>query len=320
MERPDAAGRGAGRWLCLEWQDLPQPLEDRPRHYRHPLERTPVLWFARQTVGGGAIVKAGGSKNVRCAIYTRVSTDQGLEQDFNSLDAQHDASQAYIRRKITVNEAEAACVQTIFQSYLTLGSLNLLMADLRARGIVTKVRSLKTGQTAGGIPFTRGPLAYLLRNRFYVGEVAFKGETLTGEQPAIVDRDLFDAVQAKLNEQVTNHKLSRSTSEALLLGRIYDDRGHRMTPSHVRKGAIKYRYYISSALLQGRAKQAGTISRIPAHEIEALVAKSVRGHLNDPTEIADAILVHNQVARVEVQSDRLVIELANAKAADRIFG
>ena len=35
-------------------------------------------------------------KVVRCAIYTRVSTDQGLEQDFNSLDAQYDASQAYI--------------------------------------------------------------------------------------------------------------------------------------------------------------------------------------------------------------------------------
>ena len=34
---------------------------------------------------------------VRCAIYTRVSTDHGLEQDFNSLDAQYDASQAYIR-------------------------------------------------------------------------------------------------------------------------------------------------------------------------------------------------------------------------------
>ena len=37
------------------------------------------------------------SECVRCAIYTRVSTDQGLEQDFNSLDAQYDASQAYIR-------------------------------------------------------------------------------------------------------------------------------------------------------------------------------------------------------------------------------
>jgi hypothetical protein len=124
-------------------------------------------------------------------------------------------------------------------------------------------------------------------------------------------------VQAKLNEQVTNHNLSRTGSEALLLGRIYDDRGHRMTPSHVRKGSIKYRYYISSALLQGRAKQAGSISRIPADEIEALVAKSVRSHLNEPTEIEDAILVHNHIARIEVQSDRLVIELINAKGVDR---
>ena len=42
-------------------------------------------------------MKTGPKKSVRCAIYTRVSTDQGLEQDFNSLDAQYDASQAYIR-------------------------------------------------------------------------------------------------------------------------------------------------------------------------------------------------------------------------------
>src|SRR5436189_709427 len=97
MERQDAAGRGVGRRLCLERQDLPQPVEDRPGHHRHPLERTPVLWFARQTVEGGAVMKTGGSKKVRSAIYTRVSTDQGLEQDFNSLDAQYDASQAYIR-------------------------------------------------------------------------------------------------------------------------------------------------------------------------------------------------------------------------------
>ena len=34
---------------------------------------------------------------VRCAIYTRVSTDQGLDQDFNSLDAQYEAASAYIK-------------------------------------------------------------------------------------------------------------------------------------------------------------------------------------------------------------------------------
>jgi hypothetical protein len=71
-------------------------------------------------------------------------------------------------RRITVNEPEAETVRTIFRSYLKLGSLNLLMADLRKRGIVTKVRTLKTWETIGGIPFTRGPLAHLLRNRFYI--------------------------------------------------------------------------------------------------------------------------------------------------------
>ena len=393
-------------------------------------------------------MKAGQAKLVRCAIYTRVSTDQGLEQDFNSLDAQYDASQAYIRsqahagwtlvrskyddggfsggntdrpalqrllddvragkvdiivvykvdrltrsladfaklvelfdrhgvsfvsvtqqfntttsmgrltlnvllsfaqferevtserirdkiaaskrkglwvggmaplgydtkdRKITVNDAEAECVRTIFRSYLKLGSLNLLMADLRKRGIVTKARMLKSGETIGGIPFTRGPLAYLLRNRFYIGEVVFKGETLPGEQPAIVDRALFDEVQAKLNEQVKTHKQVRITSEALLAGRLFDDRGYRMTPSHARKGAIKYRYYISSALVQGQVEQAGTVSRVPANEIEALVAKSIRNHLGEHADSEDAVLIRDHVVRIEVQSDQLIIELANAK-------
>src|ERR1700678_4419506 len=94
-------------------------------------------------------------------------------------------------RRITVNEAEADGVRSIFRRYAELGSLNLLMADLRKRGIVTKVRTLKSGEQIGGIPFTRGPLAHLLRNRFYIGEVALKGEVLKGEQVPIVDKDLF---------------------------------------------------------------------------------------------------------------------------------
>jgi len=54
-------------------------------------------------------MKMGGSKQVRCAIYTRVSTDQGLEQDFNSLDAQYNAHKPISGvRRVTRNGPNAA--------------------------------------------------------------------------------------------------------------------------------------------------------------------------------------------------------------------
>lgn len=395
-------------------------------------------------------MKSGSSKHIRCAIYTRVSTDQGLEQDFNSLHAQYDASQAYIRsqahagwtllrtkyddggfsggntdrpalqrlladvragkvdvivvykvdrltrsladfaklvelfdahnvsfvsvtqqfntttsmgrltlnvllsfaqferevtserirdkisaskrkglwvggmvplgyhtkdRKITVNAPEAERVRTIFRLYLKLGSLNMLMAELRKMGIVSKTRALKTGKTMGGIPFTRGPLAHLLRNRFYIGEVVFKGETLKGEQPAILDRDLFDAVQAKLDQQAQSQTSRQSRSEALLMGRIFDDAGNRMSPTHARKRGVKYRYYLSSALLNGEVERTGAVSRVPAATLEAVVITSVRQHLKSPAAMDDRSLIETHIARVEVHREQLIIRLAQGERA-----
>jgi DNA invertase Pin-like site-specific DNA recombinase len=390
------------------------------------------------------------AKTVRCAIYTRVSTDQGLEQDFNSLDAQYDAASAYIRsqahagwtllrakyddggfsggntdrpalqqlladvrsgkldvivvykvdrltrsladfaklvelfdanavsfvsvtqqfntttsmgrltlnvllsfaqferevtserirdkiaaskrkglwvggmvplgydsrdRKITINEAEAERVRDIFRSYLKLGSLNALMVDLRKRGILTKARRLRSGAAAGGVPFARGSLAYLLRNRFYTGEVAFKGEILQGEQPPIIDRRLFEAVQAKLSQQITNHKTARSRSGALLTGKIFDDRGQLMTPTHATKGAVRYRYYTSSVLVHGQAAKAGSIARVPGPEIENVIVGAVRKHFSLQPDIDAAVIIQNHVLRVEIHLGKLVVQLTNPPAS-----
>jgi DNA invertase Pin-like site-specific DNA recombinase len=390
-------------------------------------------------------------QTVRCAIYTRVSTDQGLDQEFNSLDAQYEASRAYIRsqahagwtqirsryddggfsggntdrpalqqllndvrfgkidvivvykvdrltrsladfaklvelfdehgvsfvsvtqqfntttsmgrltlnvllsfaqferevtserirdkiaaskrkglwvggmaplgydakdRKITVNKQEAATVRTIFRRYLELGALGPLMADLRRQGIVTKRRGLKSGKSIGGIPFTRGPLAHLLRNRFYVGEVLFKGEILPGEQPPILDRDLFEAVQAKLAEQTTNHVTARMASDALLIGRIFDDRGNRMSPSHVGKRGIKYRYYVSTALLEGRAEEAGSITRVPAGEVEILVARAIREHAGGGAVVDDRSIIAAHPPRVTIHPKEIAIRIGGDEDAE----
>lgn len=90
----DAPRRSAGEWLRLERQDLFEPVKGRIRDHRHALEWTSFLWIARPVNDplGSKPMSAKHNKVVRCAIYARVSTDQGLEQNFNSLDAQCDAS------------------------------------------------------------------------------------------------------------------------------------------------------------------------------------------------------------------------------------
>ena len=58
-------------------------------------------------------------------------------------------------------------------------------------------------------------------------------------------------------------------------------------------------------LLQGRPKQAGTVSRIPAREVETLIANAVRNRLRQPPEAEDTVLINTHVVRVEVQLDQL---------------
>jgi hypothetical protein len=96
---------------------------------------------------------------------------------------------------------------------------------------------------------TKGSVAQLLRNRFYIGEVVYRGAVHPGEQAPIVDRALFEAVQAKLAASAANRQLRLKSSPAILAGRIFDDRGNRMTPTHANKRGVRYRYYVSQALL-----------------------------------------------------------------------
>jgi hypothetical protein len=169
-------------------------------------------------------------------------------------------------------------------------------------------------------PITRGSLTAFLRNRFYIGEVRYKGEVFPGEQPAILDRALFEAVQTKLDRQRTNHAKARQKSQSLLTGRIFDARGNRMTPSHAVKNGVRYRYYISSVLIQGQPDKAATLSRVPAAEIEILIVSALRKHLaeNPRTKVKaegsdslnDKELMSAYVARVDVKLDHLAIEFS----------
>src|SRR5206468_7691507 len=115
-------------------------------------------------------------------------------------------------------------VRRIYRRYLELGGVNALVRDLRDRDkdIRTKTRLRATGATHGGIPFERGSLFYLLRNRFYIGEVKYKGEILPGEQPSIMERPLSDAVQLKLTGQWSHRNHIKTRTDHRLAGMVYD--------------------------------------------------------------------------------------------------
>jgi hypothetical protein len=70
---------------------------------------------------------------------------------------------------------------------------------------------------------------------------------------------------------------------------------------------VRYRYYTSHALIQCRKEHAGSVPRVPAPEVEALVCEALRRELTGD-EIADKDLVARHVADVIVRRDRIEVE------------
>jgi site-specific DNA recombinase len=178
-------------------------------------------------------------------------------------------------RKLIVNEEEAATVRLIFSRYLDLGSLSALQRDLRERGIVTRKRTLSSGRAIGGRALTNGPLAYMLRNRMYLGEINHRDKSYPGEHQPIIDEKLFEAVRTKLTENLRGRRLRRQSSNALLMGKLFDDRGNPMTPSYAIKKGVRYRYYVSCVLAQGRKEDAGSVARVAAQAVERLILDAI---------------------------------------------
>jgi site-specific DNA recombinase len=214
-----------------------------------------------------------------------------------------------IGKKLEVVPEDAALVRKIFADYLRLGSIGELSVALEREGARPRPRILADGTAIAAERFMVGPLAHLLKNRFYIGEVVYKGEVHTGEHEPILDRVLFEAVQEKLAERPVARRLSRSRSPSLLMGLIFDDRGNPMSPSHANKKGVRYRYFVSHALLQNRKEAAGSIARVSAPDVEAVVCQAVKEkELSDAT-IADRELIERHVERVTVRPKELEIML-----------
>ncbi|MGI8568097.1 MAG: hypothetical protein ACR2KT_02940 [Methylocella sp.] len=136
---------------------------------------------------------------------------------------------------------------------------------------------------------------------------------IAGEHEPILARELFEAVQARRAANAVARQVRLRGSVAVLTGRLFDDRGNRMSRTHANKRGVRYRYYVSHAILQNRKAEAGSIARVPAPEIETVVRDGVRRHLAAmrgtelATALADRDLIVRHVARVIVKPSSLTL-------------
>ena len=218
-----------------------------------------------------------------------------------------------VGRTLQVNEAEAEMVRHIFRRYLELGSVHALRDNLEATGVRSKQRTTRSGKVIGGAVLGRGQLFHLLSNRLYLGQIAHKDRVFPGQHAAIVDPALFDQVQRRLAQNAGPARRARIGLEPLLprtplAGLVFDDAGNRMTHIAARKGQGRvYRYYVSTAVQQGRRDLAGSLGRIPAPALEELVRDRLQRLGAD----------HGAIRRVEIGRRRMVLVLEAEAVSDQ---
>ena len=221
-----------------------------------------------------------------------------------------------VDKKLEVAPEEADLVRKIFADYLTVGSIGGLAAKLNNEDQKPKPRRLADGRMVQAACYRIGPLAHLLKNRFYIGEIVYRGAVHRGEHEPILDRDLFEAVQARLQEQAVERKLARRQSPHLLTGRLNDDRGNLMSPTHANTRGVRYRYYTSQALLQGHKAMAGSVPRVSAADVEKLVVGALRFSIDIDQSATDRDLIERHLDKAIVHNDHIAVAPLPGHGAD----
>ena len=125
-----------------------------------------------------------------------------------------------------------------------------------------------------------GQIHHVLSNPVYAGRIRHKDQVHDGQHEPIIDPPRFDAIQARLMDKSAKPRSKpAATHHSALAGKVFDETGDRLTPSHASKGGKRYRYYISKSLVDRTGDNSGHGWRLPADRLERDLGRAVREHL-----------------------------------------
>lgn len=193
-------------------------------------------------------------------------------------------------RTLQINPDEAEVVRKVYGLYDDCGTMNMVREAAARLNLKSKVRRTPDGNLRGGNLMSRGQLHHILTNPIYAGRIRHKGMVFEGQHPAIIDPARWDALQEKLSISATKARRSKQHRDpSPLAGKIVDEAGERITPSHTKKADKRYRYYISQKLVTGvtRADEKQRTWRIPAGQLESAIVSAVQERIAQLSEAAN---------------------------------
>ena len=119
-----------------------------------------------------------------------------------------------------------------------------------------------------------------------------------GQHPPLIEPDLWDALQDQLINRSVANRLGKERGRgrggrkqvSLLIGKLFDETGDRLTPSHTKSSkGHRLRYYVSNRLIRSKGAKDPSGWRLPGPELEALVSKLLRMHLSTPAVTANIV-------------------------------
>ncbi|PSL14822.1 recombinase family protein [Shimia abyssi] len=221
-------------------------------------------------------------------------------------------------RTLKIDETEAPTIQALYDLYRKLGSVRKVKDRADALGLRTRRRERSGARVSGGIPFDRGHLHHILSNPIYAGRIRHKGQVYDGQHPAIIDPQAWDRVQELLQNGAAISRGSRKkTITSPLAGKLFDETGDRLTPSHSRKNGKRLRYYVSRRVIAGGCEQHPDAWRLPAEQVEGVLTKLVGRHLGRP----DAVTSMTQglsAAEIKATAEKLTKCISSADCLNLI--
>ena len=193
-------------------------------------------------------------------------------------------------RTLEINEEEAPTVRTIYDLYLKHRRVRLVKMEADKLGLQTALRKRSDGSTIGGQPISQGHVHHILANPIYAGRIRHKEQVFDGQHPAIIDPEVWEKVQKLLKAGAAKARGTKQKADrSLLAGKIFDETGDRLTPSHSQKNGKRLRYYISRRLVVDRSSKHPDAWRLPAEQLETMVADVIQQHLRKPTTASELL-------------------------------